>query len=98
MDTIDCLSKSTFVEQCRYVASTTPDRLERAYRRIDKRDSKMSSVDIDRLVCPYLPICDPIVDGQVVRRDGTHVTAAFASVIAPKLEAYLQDVRVLPRR
>jgi hypothetical protein len=98
MDQLGCLTKATYVEECRQVARATPDDLERAYRALDAKDSDVWSVDIDRLVCPYLPICDPIVGGRVVRRDGTHLSVAFAESIAPDLERYLREVRVLPPR
>ncbi len=97
-DQLLCLTKATFVEECRQIARATPDPLEQAYRALDARDPDIWSVDIDRLVCPYLPICDPIVGGRVVRRDGTHLSVTFAESIAPKLEEYLRDVRVLPPR
>ena len=41
------------------------------------------SVDLDRLVCPFLPICDPIVDGHVVQIDGHHLSPAAASARPP---------------
>ena len=97
LDQLECLTLATYVQECRQIARSTPDALEQAYRALDRQDTGIWSVDIDRLVCPYFPICDPIVDGQVVRRDGTHLSAAFAASIAPKLEEYLQQVRALPR-
>ena len=79
------------------MASTTPDPIERDYRQLARRDSGVTSVDLDRLVCPYLPICDPIVDGQIVKWDPTHLTVAFARSIAPQLDAYLTQTGVLPK-
>ena len=98
VDQLACLAKATYVEECRQVARATQDSLERAYRALDARDPHIWSVDIDRLVCPYLPICDPVVNRRAVRRDGTHLTTAFAESIAPQLETYLREVRVLPSR
>jgi hypothetical protein len=23
-------------------------------------------VDIDKLICPFMPICDPVIDGMIV--------------------------------
>jgi peptidoglycan/LPS O-acetylase OafA/YrhL len=97
IDPLNCLSKSTYLEACRYVAGTTPDPIERDYRQLARRDSGVTSVDLDRLVCPYLPICDPIVDGQIVKWDPTHLTVAFARSIAPQLDAYLTQTGVLPK-
>ncbi len=75
-----CLSKAKVLEECRYVATTAPDPIEGFYRQIAKRDDHVVSADFDRLVCPFLPICDPVVNGQIVKTDGTHLTVAFAKV------------------
>jgi peptidoglycan/LPS O-acetylase OafA/YrhL len=93
---LDCLSKSKYVEECRYVANTQPVSLETDYRELAKQDPNVWSVDIDRLLCPYLPICDPIVGGQIVKWDPSHITAAFARAIAPHFDDYLRQERILP--
>jgi hypothetical protein len=49
------------------------------------------AADFDRLVCPFLPICDPVVNGEIVKSDGTHLTARFAESIAPEISTYLVD-------
>jgi hypothetical protein len=57
----------------------------------------VTSADFDRLVCPFLPICDPVVNGQIVKFDGTHLTAKFVTSIAPEVDAYLKDAGLIPR-
>jgi len=94
---LDCLSKATYLEQCRYVASAFPDRLEVFYRRLAKKERNVWSVDLDHLVCPFLPICDPIVNNQIVKWDPTHLTVAFAKTIAPQLNTYLQQNNILKK-
>jgi peptidoglycan/LPS O-acetylase OafA/YrhL len=74
-----CLSKAKFLEQCRYVATVGPTGEEKIYRDLAAADAGVVSVDLDRLVCPYLPICDPVVRGLVVKRDDTHLTRTFAN-------------------
>ena len=88
---LDCLSRSKYVEDCRYVANATPESLETDYRDLARKDPAVYDVDLDRLVCPFLPICDPIVDSQVVKWDGTHLTSRYARAIAPRLDAYLRQ-------
>ena len=56
-----------------------------------KQDHNVWSVDLDHLVCPFLPICDPIVNNQIVKWDPTHLTVKFAQSIAPQLNAYLKQ-------
>ena len=92
---VDCLSKQTYLEQCRYVASPFPDRVERFYRQLAKHQRNVWSVDLDHLVCPFLPICDPIVNNQIVKWDPTHLTVKFAQSIAPQLNTYLQQNNIL---
>ena len=94
---LDCLSKAKVLEQCRYVAATAPDPVETFYRQAAQRDDHVVSADFDRLVCPFLPICDPIVNKQIVKQDATHLTAAFATSIAPAVNAYLKQIGVIPR-
>jgi peptidoglycan/LPS O-acetylase OafA/YrhL len=88
---LDCISKAKTIEQCSYVESRpSPDPLEAYYRQLAKRDTGVLSTNLDRLVCPFLPICDPVVDGQIVKWDPTHLTVRFAEAIAPQVNSYLQ--------
>lgn len=93
---VACLSDADVVEQCRYVVDDAPTWLERLYRTIDERDDQLWSVDLDRSVCPFLPICDPIVDGLVTKMDGSHLHAPFARSLAGPVTALLEDNGVLP--
>ena len=95
-DPLACLSQAKVLEACRYVARATPDPLELFYRSLAKTDHDVFDLDIDREVCPYLPICDPIVNDQIVKWDRTHLTAKFATSIAPDVDAYLKRSGVLP--
>jgi peptidoglycan/LPS O-acetylase OafA/YrhL len=97
MDTLACLSTATVVEQCRYIASTEPSTLEKLYRTVDKQDDNVWSLDLDRLVCPYLPICDPIVDHRIVTIDGAHLTATFSSTLEQPIAELFRSNGILPR-
>jgi peptidoglycan/LPS O-acetylase OafA/YrhL len=96
-DPLSCLSRATVLEQCRYVASHNADFIERTYRRLADRSDRVWSLDLDRVVCPYLPICDPVVNGQIVKQDQTHLTPKFVKSIDPSIESYLQDNGLIPR-
>jgi hypothetical protein len=96
-DPLACLSKAKVLEECRYVASHNADFMERLYRGLAGHDDRAWDLDLDRVVCPYLPICDPVVDGQIVKFDTSHVTARFVTSIAPSIEAYLKDNGLIPR-
>jgi peptidoglycan/LPS O-acetylase OafA/YrhL len=90
VNTLDCLSKAAVVEVCRYLATTQPSTLEKLYRKLDDQYDDVWSLDIDRLVCPYLPICDPIVNGHIVTIDGEHLTATFSATLERPIADFLQ--------
>ena len=85
------------MEECRFVVDPGPTNLEEIYRGLDADDDRVWSMDLDAMACPYLPICDPIVDGLVVRLDGHHLTQAYARSLAPAVTAYLTDNGIVPR-
>jgi peptidoglycan/LPS O-acetylase OafA/YrhL len=96
-DPVKCLSQARVLEACRYVAPTLPSPLETFYRRLPKQDDNVHSANFDRLVCPFLPICDPIVNRQIVKWDQSHLTVAFAKTMAPEVDDYLKQIGAIPR-
>jgi hypothetical protein len=91
-----CLSDAKYLEECRYIALPGPTILEKNFRKIaNGRD--VYSLNLDRVVCPYIPICDPIVAGVVVKKDPQHITAAFSRAMATPLETLLVDDGILAR-
>ena len=72
-----------------------PMPVERVFRQIANRDDAVWSLDIDRLVCPYFPICDPVINGMVVKLNAGHITAHYAVAISPEIEAYLKQNAIL---
>jgi peptidoglycan/LPS O-acetylase OafA/YrhL len=91
-----CLSKASYLDACRYITLPGPTPLERYYRSLaDGRD--VFSIDLDRLVCPYLPICDPMVGGIVVKKDAQHITAAFSAAMSRPIDKLLVGDGVIPR-
>ena len=95
-DPLTCLSRAKVFEQCTYVVNPNPDPIEHYYRQLAERDGRVWSADIDRLVCPYLPLCDPVVNGQIVKSDATHLTTKFAKSLAPSIDAYLRNNGLIP--
>jgi peptidoglycan/LPS O-acetylase OafA/YrhL len=83
-----CLSQARYLDACRYVARANPTRLERYYRAL-ANGKDIFTLDLDRVVCPYLPICDPIVDGVVVKRDPQHITPAFSRHMGDPIQSLL---------
>jgi hypothetical protein len=88
-----CITKSKVLEDCAFVANAEPTGEETIYRGlVDNRTTYVA--DFDRLLCPFMPICDAIVNGQVVRFDYGHITAPFALTIADTVHDTLRDAGV----
>ncbi|MEO7570821.1 MAG: SGNH hydrolase domain-containing protein, partial [Acidimicrobiales bacterium] len=95
-NTLACLSQATVVEECRYAVEASPPSVEPLYDRLDGGDEQAWSVDLDQLICPFLPVCDPIIDGVVVTTDGTHLTRTYARSLGPALAQFLQQNGIIP--
>jgi hypothetical protein len=94
MDTLACISGAKSLDECRYVATATATPLERHYAQLAKRPG-VFVLDLDRLVCPFFPICDPVVNGAIVKRDEQHLTKTFAATLAKPVEDMLRANGVL---
>ncbi|MEZ5178275.1 MAG: SGNH hydrolase domain-containing protein [Acidimicrobiales bacterium] len=88
---LDCLARSRWVEACRFVARPSPDWVEGLTR--DQADAldHVDTIDLDRLICPFLPICDPILGGTVVFYNGEHLAEGFTRSLAPQLAQALAE-------
>lgn len=53
-------------------------------------------MNFDKLLCPYLPIYDPVINGTIVRKDALHITPAFADSLAPVVATFLQGKALIP--
>ncbi|MGZ8762172.1 MAG: hypothetical protein ACXW2Y_02485, partial [Acidimicrobiia bacterium] len=65
-----------------------PTPLQRFYRR-EARQRGVTSLDLDRLVCPRWPTCDPIVGDIIVKRDANHLTATYTRSLADQMSALI---------
>jgi hypothetical protein len=79
---LNCLGTATYQEECRFSSPTEPYWVERDLRALDQADDDVFSIDLDRAVCPSLPLCDPIVDGVVVFWDDAHLTLRYGLTLA----------------
>ena len=87
-DQLACLSESTFVERCVNEAALSEVE-EGVYRDLARNSSSVMAIDLDRLVCPELPLCAPIVDGVVVRTDTDHLSVSFVKTLVGPIEALM---------
>lgn len=84
-DPLSCLSAAATVSEC-VIESRDEGSEEPTEREIAATSSLISTVDLDPIVCPREPACDPLLDGVVVRRDPHHFTIEFARTLTPVFE------------
>jgi hypothetical protein len=92
-DPVSCLS--TGAGNCSFRVSTSPTSFDRFYQH-DATTAAISNLNLDRLACPRLPICDPVVNDIIVRRDGTHLTATYVSSLSTSIETLLYRQGLVP--
>jgi peptidoglycan/LPS O-acetylase OafA/YrhL len=85
VDPTACLSGANTLGVCAFQADERPLPSELFLRSASQSRQQMWSLDIDRLACPDLPTCMPMVGGEITRRDKHHLTLAFAESLAPGL-------------
>jgi hypothetical protein len=93
-DPLSCLSTGSPASRCVYTANRRPTPFELSLRAIAARPD-VWSVDLDRLMCPRLPRCDPIIGNVIVKRDFSHLTATYTRTLASPLFAILHAHRIL---
>ena len=86
-DPLACLSTARFLDECRFVASQSPSPTELYYRRLARSSNHVWDLDLDRLACPYLPICDPVVRGKIVWYDHSHLSVGYSRTLAGPIRA-----------
>jgi peptidoglycan/LPS O-acetylase OafA/YrhL len=96
-DPYKCLEKAKVQEECRYTAAPSPSPTDQLYRQVAAQDPHVYSLNLDQQVCPLLPICDPVISGQIVKLDPSHLTAGFAATLAPYVDIYLRSVGLIAR-
>jgi peptidoglycan/LPS O-acetylase OafA/YrhL len=88
-DPLGCLSTARFLDQCRFVVDPSPSPTELHYRALARSTDHVFDLDLDRLACPYLPICDPVVGGKIVWYDLSHLSVSYARTLAAPIRALL---------
>lgn len=84
-DPLTCLGRESHLESCRFEASDEPHWYELDLRAVAAANEQVQVLDLDRLICPALPICDPMRGDLVVFRDGAHITQTFAMTLADEI-------------
>ena len=93
-DPFVCLTKSKVIEACRFVANLEPLPIELIYRSL-ANNRNVYVADFDKLACTFWPICDPVLNGAIVRFDYQHLTPRFAVTLADPITKFLEDNRLI---
>lgn len=80
-DPPSCLSGATILEECAFLAGSQSVTEAIMLRELATELGTFSTVDLLDLVCPRYPVCDPIIEGTLVRYDRDHLYAGFAQSI-----------------
>jgi hypothetical protein len=88
-DPLGCLSKARFLDECRFVVDPSPSPTELHYRELARATDHVFDLDLDRLACPYLPICDPVVGGKIVWYDLSHLSNGYARTLDRPIRSLL---------
>jgi hypothetical protein len=59
------------------------------------REPGLYTVDLNPALCPSAPLCQAVVDGEIVWRDDHHVTARFAAARREQVWRLIQRTGVL---
>ena len=94
-----CLEKAKTEEECRYTTWLGLTGIQKLYRKLAAEHNGVYDLDLSRMVCPLLPVCDPVVDGSIVKKDQSHLKVLFSIKLVPEVEMYLksyglEDIRV----
>jgi hypothetical protein len=73
-DPTQCLRTARTVADCAFAPNRKPFPTERMYRGEAERRSAVEDVDYDRIACPFVAACLPVIDGAVVFRDNYHLS------------------------
>ncbi|MDQ1448819.1 MAG: hypothetical protein QOC79_1790 [Actinomycetota bacterium] len=94
-DPLSCLSRGGSQTACGFRASTAPTGLEGSFRRAAAKDPSIKRIDLDRLVCPRQPRCDPIIRDMIVWRDTAHLTATYSRSLTDSVLLILRAQHVV---
>jgi hypothetical protein len=95
---IGCLADGENPDDCTFQASPGPLPFEELVRAEADASDAVWTMDLDPLVCPRLPTCDPVVNDAIVMYDSHHLTGRFAATLADPIEAWMVDNGVLEGR
>ncbi len=74
----DCLASASDASRCAVPVPTVAPASDGYFAAAAAASPKVWTVNFTPALCPGAPICEPVVDGDIVWRDDHHVTATYA--------------------
>jgi hypothetical protein len=81
----DCLTSTPDATRCAVPVPTVPPASDGYFQAAAAASPKVWTVNLTPAFCPAAPVCEPVVDGDIVWRDDHHVTATFARHREPQV-------------
>lgn len=78
-DPIECLARARYVGECTVEPPKGKPPVDRVFDELEAADPRISTVDLNGLICPDHPHCAPLIGNTVVWSNADHVTATFLS-------------------
>lgn len=76
-DPLDCLARAETLGDCAVIPPLGRPALDGFYDVIAATTDGVTTVDLNPVLCPRSPLCEPVIDGTVVWREADHVTGSF---------------------
>jgi peptidoglycan/LPS O-acetylase OafA/YrhL len=76
-DPLDCLSRAKYVDDCQVPVPAQPPFSDAMYARAARQIPNVSTFNINPIVCPTAPVCEPMVGRIPVWRNFNHYTPAI---------------------
>jgi peptidoglycan/LPS O-acetylase OafA/YrhL len=76
---LDCLASYSTVQECRVPIPRKQGLLDSIYTAADAQRDDVYTVDINPIMCPAAPVCDPVLGEIPVWRDPRHYSPAIIS-------------------
>jgi peptidoglycan/LPS O-acetylase OafA/YrhL len=90
-----CLMDGGDVESCSFQMPTAPSWVEVMERRLAGELDNVTTADLDGIICPELPTCRPMLDGEVVFWNERHLTARYSRSLADEISGRLAEEGLL---
>ena len=94
----DCLTSAARPSECAVPVPLEKSPTDAFYISRAREEAQLDTIDLNRAFCPGAPLCQPVVNGEVVWRDNHHVTATYAEARREQVWRILEASGVLSAR